>query len=439
MNNNVGLITDIVNKIYLYRANFTLKDICNEYFIDFKKLCLFLKKYNAIIHGSSIMHCFDTIIEYNDIDILVYYPKSNQKSNKSYQKMDIWMDFLSIYTIDKEIIKVKRTPIANPLFLKSPNDYHIQFINKHDKKIIDMLFFIEMPCDAINKYLFTSISNSFFDGTHFNIPFSDNIHKFVCNKKIKLIQPYNTLLAHYYDPWYYDTNLYIDNYFDRYHCMQLPTEIEHRYNKKLYAFLNPFYKQIKVNQENLIKMYQIITKDIYLNSLQDIFTNDFIKKEFNGCKFIQLKAFYEAWHRILKYIKNGYYITNLNDFVKLTDDDYSKSLDSVLDSYPHVSFIKLERESDYCGIYYEFLKICCNEDGFLIYDDNNNHYYIVDQYYPDCSGYYFNNKNTLKYIELSDYDYDKYEDTYFDDSYDNFGCYWNYHKQIFKGGKNLFY
>ena len=152
-------------EILKYKGVAELKKIIEQqYSLSFEKLNNFLVKYNGLIFGSLPIHCFNIDCPYDDLDICIKFD-----STKTHQ--DCYLEFLEIFTIDKDRVLITKNPVINVI---SNNIIYYNLEYHYDNQIIDMTLFNDNPNNIILNEPFFDISQICFDGKTFHFPFDKN-------------------------------------------------------------------------------------------------------------------------------------------------------------------------------------------------------------------------------------------------------------------------
>lgn len=195
----IDLPAELQNIILKYRATYLLKKICTRYYLDFDKLCDFLKSYKGIITGSCTLACFIPGTSFQDIDIFIL--RMPEKTTKPFQ------DFFPVFTVENtNEIKVDKCPV-NDTYLQDPeiisSDY--KYIYKYRNLIIDMNVY---PQNTYNHMVQLRESQYdldcckiMFDGENWSLPYED-IFSFIHTRecKITLITP--EFFSDTYEPFF---------------------------------------------------------------------------------------------------------------------------------------------------------------------------------------------------------------------------------------------
>ncbi len=103
----LNLPPEIQNIILQYRATQILKNICKDYYLNFNKLCEFLKFYDGIITGSCGLACFLPGAVFYDIDIFILRRVEND--------IKPYLHFLPVFTVkDTKVVRIDKSPIDDP-------------------------------------------------------------------------------------------------------------------------------------------------------------------------------------------------------------------------------------------------------------------------------------------------------------------------------------
>lgn len=351
---------EISNIIYLERATLHLKDICQDYEIDFDKFCQYLIENNGRLTGSCALACIDPECSFNDMDLFVFVEKD--KDIRYYYK-----EFLKVFTIDQSEVNVGKTPLANPDLELEPDNQpkYLYTFNYHDKKI-DMSLIHDNLVTELNEHYFFDISKIYFNGIKWNYPFN-NIQYFLDNKEINILNPFDTYFDKIYSPWFDPTiddtigpmiNTFIlqrksikdnkmqqiYNYLQPYYTKEIYREKELSYSgeddnkNSLKVILHMIAFDRHLNQEgllsaiikwkdaiheyNLLKDFETVEtdpEDFYWTDIQ-FYEIDKVteSKDYNGSKQInQLFRYYKGFYKILQYIGKGYIITNIDEYINL--------------------------------------------------------------------------------------------------------------------------
>jgi len=347
---------EISNIIYLERATLHLKDICQDYEIDFDKFCQYLQENNGRLTGSCALHCIDPECSFSDMDLFVFVEKD--KDTIYYYK-----EFFKVFTIDQSEINVDKTPLDNTdLELDHENQpKYLYTFNYHDKKI-DMSLINNNLTTELNEHYFFDISKIYFNGINWNYPFN-NIQYFLDNKEINILNPFDTYFDKIYSPWFkpeIDTLGPIINKF-----ILQPTNIKDNKMQQIYNYLQPYYKkeiyrdiegsmltdeqfkfEVKLNEmkvvlhmiafdrqlnqfgllTTIIKWRDAINEYSFLKDKRMIqmdigdgntFEVDEMDDSNGPTQINQLFRYYKGFYKILQYIGKGYVITNVNKYINL--------------------------------------------------------------------------------------------------------------------------
>ena len=229
---------EILNKIYCYRATIILKNIITSYHLDFDKVCQFLRKYKGIIAGSCALCCFDTEINFNDIDIFIEFA-----DDADYRQT--YKEFLEIFTIDQKEVTVNKFPVCNSF--ERNFGYSFEHGNKYlpfykycfaylEKKIDMTLLYLD-PKKIFSEEKYLQCCEFIFDGSTWSVPFV-SIHSCVYTHEYTILDPYNSYFLDVYDPWgSYRDDCEI-NEWEKLNPIVISTDYK---MEKIYDFLINFY------------------------------------------------------------------------------------------------------------------------------------------------------------------------------------------------------
>lgn len=336
---------EISNIIYLERATVHLKDICNDYKLDFTRFCKFLKDRRGLLIGSCALACIDPECQFNDMDLLIFTePNSNIRTN--------YKDFFAVFTIDHSEINVGKTPLLNVDLDEEDQPKYLYTFTYNDKKI-DMSIANDSTINFIFDHFFFDVSKVCFDGEKWNIPYK-NIQSFLNYKNIRILNPYDT----YFDKVY---SMCIQSISELAPIMNKftlqPLKIKNPIMQSIYNIYQPYYSVKlsntnndkmeleyifhmislcrKLNNDTLsetiikwrdaIRLYsplnQIQEPDLekILNNpdeLDDPLTVQYYTDRYTSKKQInELFRYYKGIYKILEYIGKGYIITNIKKYI----------------------------------------------------------------------------------------------------------------------------
>lgn len=286
---------ELFDNIYKFRAIFELKKICNDYCLDFDKLCKFLNDNNAVIAGSCALHCIDNTSYFNDIDIFVN--GNTKKDTRIYYK-----EFLTVFNIDQSLIDIDKQPIYNSLSDEENHSPKYLYIIKYLNKKIDMTILKENPLEILPKIKKFDISSIMFDGITWHLEI-DNIHDFIKQKKFNILKLYDTSIDHIYDPWGYNKK---DILLELSNNITLGLNFDHISD----PFMKQIYYSLSIYYQN---EYYIDDKICDMIHLYNEVTNKNVTI-MNSSNLTEIYCTYRGWYYVLKYIYKGYYCENIDSF-----------------------------------------------------------------------------------------------------------------------------
>lgn len=338
----LNLPVELQNIILKYRATQILKNICKDYYLDFNKLCEFLKMYNGIITGSCGLACFLPGAVFQDIDIFILRQETKEKP---------YHHFLPVFTLkNTDVIKIDKSPIDDPFLNSEPKldsfDYKYQY--KYYGLTIDMNVYPKGTYTHMRQLRETHYDldccKIMFDGNEWILPYT-NILPFIQSRECRITLSGKDVFSEIYDPFNIeseDCNREYQDKMDAYTRYIIEKIVKNYYNLKLTAILR---KPISGKQEQIwfsilnvfldekiIKNYPLIygiingvvneLKKVVVNSSREDLIEILVKRNntttqsFPGIQSttsiyarIVLSKFL---FRIIKYTLKGLHITNLS-------------------------------------------------------------------------------------------------------------------------------
>lgn len=314
---------ELQNIILQYRATVLLQKICSQYYLDFDKLCDFLKKYQGVITGSCSIACFIPGFLFHDIDIFIL--KGNDRTIKPYH------DFLPIFTLDNtdEVI-IDKCPLHDPLLLIEPPiiAFDYKYVYKYRNLQIDMNVYPRGTYNHMKELGETNYDldccKIMFDGDKWILP-QDNILHFIQSRTCQITLSGVDFFSQIYDgvcseeytskpddyTQYIITNI-IKNYSDLKLTTILQKPVSDDYERIWFWILNVFL------DEKIINNYKSLVDDTHHQESLITFLNknNKITKKENFLHPVECPYAHAVLSkflfRIIKYTLRGFVITNLS-------------------------------------------------------------------------------------------------------------------------------